>query len=91
VKTLFFEYIGPQYMSAQCECAGLSLRIGHRAWVLGTLDYREQNPTWPRWLRFRLCLHGPRNPSMSNRPLYALYLFGCRIFDNAYWPAKGHS
>jgi hypothetical protein len=85
MKNLFFEYISPQYHSAQCEVAGLCLRIGKRAWVVGTLDYMEKNPTWPRWLRFRLCLHGPRHMSMSGRPHYAIYLFGCRIVDNAYW------
>ena len=84
-KNCFAEYFGPDIMFAQCEHAGLSLRIGRRAWVLGHLDYRDKKCPWPRWLRFRVVIHGARRPSMSNLPHYALYLFGCRIVDTAYW------
>ena len=78
---LFVQYLSPEYEWAQCEGAGLCLRIGRRAWVVGSLDYREKKPTWPRWLRFRLVLAGYR----EGKPRYwALYLFGRRIFNTFY-------
>jgi hypothetical protein len=86
MKNLFFHYVSPEYSFAQCEGAGLSIRLGSRAWVFGHLGYREKNCPWPKWLRFRVVLHGPRNASMSDLPHYALYLFGRRVFDNLYWP-----
>jgi hypothetical protein len=81
-RNLHFEYVSPEYEWHQFEVAGLTLRIGSRAWCLGTLDYREKNPAWPRWLRFRLVLGGLRSDGSR---FWALYLFGRRIFNTQYW------
>lgn len=56
----FFKYTSPDYSFAQWEIAGLSLRVGNRAWTFGRLDYRDKPAPWPMWARIRVVLgHKP--------------------------------
>ncbi len=77
----FFHYIGPEYEHAQCEIAGLCLRIGSRAWVFGRLDYRDRDCPWPLWARVHLVLgqRPHRDPAVSRR--WKLFAFGRPVFD----------
>jgi hypothetical protein len=70
MKTFFFKYTSPEYLFAQYEGAGFSLRIGNRAWTFGRLDYRDRPAPWPMWARVRIVLghkshqHEPREWSV---------------------------
>lgn len=44
---------------AQCEHAGLSLRIGRHHVYFGRNDYRDKSCPWPQWARVRICLFRP--------------------------------
>ena len=74
-----------EYASWERGGAGLSLRFGSWLFAIGHLDYRQKNCPWPKWLRFGLSIYGPRNVSMSNRPVHYAYAFGNRVFDTTYW------
>lgn len=75
----FLHYISPDYESAQCEIAGLSLRVGNRAFVFGRLDYRENSCPWPMWLRIKVVFRHQPYPHRS--PRWSLYAFGRTWFD----------
>jgi len=77
-KTYFFEHLGPDIEWAQSEAAGLALRIGNQAWVLGRYDYREK--ACPRyWPRISIVL-GQRTYPWRKR-LWKLRAFG-KTFSN---------
>lgn len=77
-NNFFFQYLGPDVAWAQCEAAGISIRIGNRAWVFGRLDYRDHTcPRW--WPRFILTL-GHKTYEHRSR-LWRLRAFGRTIFN----------
>jgi hypothetical protein len=73
-----FDY-SRDYAWAQWECAGLSLRIGRRAWVLFSDKYRDKDCRWPDWLHFRLVLAAPSRGDQGRR--WAVWVFGRCIID----------
>ncbi len=75
----FVHYVSPEYESAQCEIAGLSLRVGNRAFVFGRFDYREKTSPWPMWARVRIVLR--HHPYPDFPPRWSLYALGRTWFD----------
>lgn len=75
----FFHYIDPGYESAQCEIAGLSLRIGNRAFVFGHLDYRNKTCPWPMWARVMVVLRHQPYPNFP--PRWRIFALGRSWLD----------
>jgi hypothetical protein len=79
MRKFAFVYTSPEYVQHQFEIAGLSLRIGNRAWTFGRLDYRDKNCPWPMRARVMLVLGHQPYPHLKRR--WALFAFGRMLFD----------